>query len=90
MFLNVLSWKFQNFREVARVLQWALLHHLLQFNHYIFTFALTNSLSLSIHLLVYSKDKDRWLAAGAQEGREEPLHIQGQEGRWWGDTPRPR
>ena len=29
-------------------------------------------------------------AARAQEGQEELLHIQGQEGRLWGDTPRPR
>ena len=30
------------------------------------------------------------VAVWAQEGREELLHIQGQEGRPWGDTPRPR
>ena len=30
------------------------------------------------------------VAAWAQEGREELLHVQGQEGRQWGDTPRPR
>ena len=30
------------------------------------------------------------VAARAQEGQEELLHIQGQEGRLWGDTPRPR
>ena len=29
-------------------------------------------------------------AAQAQEGREELLHVQGQEGRPWEDTPRPR
>ena len=29
-------------------------------------------------------------AAQLQEGWEELLHIQGQEGRPWGDTPRPR
>ena len=29
-------------------------------------------------------------AVWAQEGREELLHIQGQEGRPWGDTPHPR
>ena len=29
-------------------------------------------------------------AAQAQEGWEELLHIQGQEGRPWEDTPRPR
>ena len=28
--------------------------------------------------------------ARVQEGREELLHAQGQEGRPWGDTPRPR
>ena len=28
-------------------------------------------------------------AAQAQEGREELLHVQGQEGRPWGDTPPP-
>ena len=26
----------------------------------------------------------------AKEGQEETLHIQGQEGRPWGDTPHPR
>ena len=30
------------------------------------------------------------VAAQAQEGREEPLHVQGQEGWQWGDIPRPR
>ena len=30
------------------------------------------------------------LAAQVQESREELLHVQGQEGRRWGDTPRPR
>ena len=30
------------------------------------------------------------MAAQAQEGLEELLHIQGQEGWRWGDTPRPR
>ena len=30
------------------------------------------------------------VAAWAQEGLEELSNIQGQEGRWWGDTPRPR
>ena len=30
------------------------------------------------------------VAARAQEGLEELFHIQGQEGRRWGDTPRPR
>jgi len=30
------------------------------------------------------------VAAQAQEGREEPLHVQGQEGERWGDTPCPR
>ena len=29
-------------------------------------------------------------AAQAQEGREELLHVQGQEGRPRGDTPHPR
>ena len=29
-------------------------------------------------------------AVWAQEGQEELLHIQGQEGWLWGDTPRPR
>ena len=29
-------------------------------------------------------------AVGAQEGREKLLHVQGQEGRPWDDTPRPR
>ena len=29
-------------------------------------------------------------AVWAQEGREELLHVQGQEGRQWGDTPCPR
>ena len=29
-------------------------------------------------------------AARAQEGQEELLHVQGQEGQLWGDTPRPR
>ena len=28
--------------------------------------------------------------AQEQEGREELLHVQGQEGRPWGDTARPR
>ena len=28
------------------------------------------------------------VAAWAQEGWDEPLHVQGQEGRWCGDTPR--
>ena len=32
----------------------------------------------------------REVAAWAQEGGEELLHVQGQEGRLWGDTPRPR
>ena len=34
-----------------------------------------------------------WLrleSAWAQEGLEELSHIEGQEGRRWGDTPRPR
>ena len=26
----------------------------------------------------------------AQEGLEELSHVEGQEGRWWGDTPHPR
>ena len=30
------------------------------------------------------------MAARAQEGLEELSHIEGQEGRWWGDTRRPR
>ena len=30
------------------------------------------------------------VAAQAQEGQEELLHIQGQEGRRWGDTPHSR
>ena len=30
------------------------------------------------------------VAARAQEGLEELLHVQGQEGQWWGDTPHPR
>ena len=29
-------------------------------------------------------------AARVQEGREELLHVQDQEGRPWGDNPRPR
>ena len=28
--------------------------------------------------------------AQVQEGLEEPSHVEGQEGRQWGDTPRPR
>ena len=30
------------------------------------------------------------VAAQAQEGLEELSHVEGQEGRLWGDTPRPR
>ena len=30
------------------------------------------------------------VAVRAPEGLEELFHVQGQEGRWWGDTPRPR
>ena len=30
------------------------------------------------------------VAVRAQEGQEEPLHVQGQEEQQWGDTPRPR
>ena len=30
------------------------------------------------------------VAARAQEGLEELFHIEGQEGRQWGDTPHPR
>ena len=30
------------------------------------------------------------VAAWAQEGLEELFHVEGQEGRRWGDTPRPR
>ena len=30
------------------------------------------------------------VAVWLQEGREELLHVQGQEGQPWGDTPRPR
>ena len=30
------------------------------------------------------------MAARVQEGLEELSHIEGQEGQWWGDTPRPR
>ena len=30
------------------------------------------------------------VAAQAQEGLEELSYIEGQEGRQWGDTPRPR
>ena len=30
------------------------------------------------------------VAAWAQEGLEELSHIEGQEGWWWGDTPRSR
>ena len=30
------------------------------------------------------------VAARAQEGQEELLHVQGQEGRQWEDTPHPR
>ena len=33
---------------------------------------------------------DLVVAAQVQEGQEEPLHVQGQEGRQWGDTPHPR
>ena len=29
------------------------------------------------------------MAAWAQEGLEELSHVEGQEGRRWGDTPRP-
>ena len=29
-------------------------------------------------------------SSGFSEGREELLHVQGQEGRRWGDTPHPR
>ena len=32
----------------------------------------------------------RAVAAQAKEGLEELVHIQGQKGRQWGDTPRPR
>ena len=56
---------------------------------------------LIIHLLAQPKDmfeqqpSQLWLikhlaAAWAQEGREELLHVQGQEGRPWGDNPHPR
>ena len=30
------------------------------------------------------------MAAQAQEGLEELSHVEGQEGRQWGDAPRPR
>ena len=30
------------------------------------------------------------VAAWAQKGLEELSHVEGQEGRWWGDIPRPR
>ena len=30
------------------------------------------------------------VAAQALEGLEELFHVQGQEGRWWDDTPHPR
>ena len=30
------------------------------------------------------------VAERVQEGREELLHVQGQEGQLWGDTPCPR
>ena len=30
------------------------------------------------------------VAASAQEGLEELSHVEGQEGRWWEDTARPR
>ena len=32
----------------------------------------------------------RAVAAREQEGLEELSHLEGQEGRWWGDTPRPK
>ena len=32
----------------------------------------------------------RLVATQAQEDLEELLHVQGQEGQQWGDTPRPR
>ena len=30
------------------------------------------------------------MASRAPEGLEELFHVQGREGRWWGDSPRPR
>ena len=33
--------------------------------------------------------KEQWLP-WAQESLEELSHVEGQEGRQWGDTPRPR
>ena len=39
---------------------------------------------VNVHLL------HRAAASRAQEGQEELLHVQGQEGRLWGDTPHPR
>ena len=36
------------------------------------------------------EDQPHAMAAQAQEGLEDLSHVEGQEGRWWGDTPRPR
>ena len=30
------------------------------------------------------------VAARAQEGLQELSHVEGHEGRWWGDIPHPR
>ena len=36
------------------------------------------------------EEQPHTVAARAQEGLEELSHVEGQEGRWWGDTLRPR
>ena len=36
------------------------------------------------------EDQPHAVAVRAQEGLEELSYVEGQEGRWWGDTPHPR
>ena len=54
--------------------------------------------SCYLHLFIVARDGGREelphiqgvVAARAQEGLEEPSHIEGQKGQWRGDTPHPR
>ena len=41
--------------------------------------------------VIYSSwEEQPHMAVRAQEGVEQLSHVEGQEGRWWGDTPGPR
>ena len=51
------------------------------------SFAMCNIWSIYIIIKSHQLLRHDYLAAWAQEGQEELLHVQGQEWRPWGDTP---